>query len=148
MWDSEGAKACTCSGVSAPSRIRRRIDRGYEAAAASSRFSSFFSFSAFFFPLSVFDQSSSKISRNCLAAVALFDDDADFAPLVELERAQAHAAEKHLLTVAQYRPHVQTQSGHFLDRQTLASLADFADDANVDARLHALLQQLDHLRDR
>ena len=56
---------------------------------------------------------------------AFLDDDADLAALVELERAQAHAAEKHLLTVAQHRAQVQPHAGHLLADQPLALLADF-----------------------
>src|SRR6185436_13574736 len=42
----------------------------------------------------------------------VFHDDADLAPLVELEGTQAHAADEHLLPVAQYGAEVKAHPRH------------------------------------
>ena len=40
---------------------------------------------------------------------------------------------------------MQAHARHFFAGEPLGSLADLAEDADVDARLHAVLQQLEHL---
>ncbi len=56
-----------------------------------------------FYRASVLAQSCSKSSRNCFAAARSLTITPHLAPLVELDRAQAHAAEKEFLSVAQHR---------------------------------------------
>src|SRR5688500_14906410 len=60
-------------------------------------------------------------------------EQADFAPAVELERAQALTADKRLFTVAHDRPDVQPAAGHFLDAEVRTALRHLADNADVDA---------------
>ena len=73
----------------------------------------FFSFSSFFAPLaslaprSVFAQSPSNTSAISLTVFGSFNNHADLAPGIEFHGAQALAADKRRVAVADHRPHMQ-----------------------------------------
>src|SRR5437773_2613298 len=69
-----------------------------------------------------------------------------FAPLVEFELTYALSPQERALAVAQDCPHVQPPAGILLDLDVLAIplAVDFADDLDLDARLRALRENLQH----
>ena len=131
MLDLAAAKAFRCSGASGRSRTRRPP--------ACLLF--LLSLSA----LAVFAQSCSKTSRKCFAAARSFTMTPTSRRLSSSTGAEAHAAEEHVLAVAQHCAQVQTIGRHLFGLQPFAFFADLADDAHVDTGLGTLLKQLDHL---
>ena len=100
------------------------------------------------FRLSVFAQSSSNISRNCLAAAR------SLTMMPTSRRLSSSSARRLMLPRNISWPsrsiarRCRRMPGIFSDVSPSPLLADLADDAHIDAGLDAILQQLDHLRDR
>ena len=96
-------------------------------------------------PLGVCAQSFSNTSSICRTTSFVGDDDADLAPLLELESPQALAADERALAVADDRADVQPPARVTLVLDVAAPLRfEPADDPHVDAGLHPLRQQPQH----
>jgi hypothetical protein len=81
--------------------------------------------------------------RDPLHHLAVADDHAHLAPGVELELAQALAADEGAIAVAHDHPDVQALPRILLRLQPGASLGELAENTDVDSGLRALLQQRD-----
>ena len=83
----------------------------------------------------VFAQSASNTACIFFAIARVADDDADLAAAVELQLAQALAADERGRAVADDRPHVQAQAGSLRASTPATPLLDLADDPDLDAGL-------------